>query len=102
MTELTTFDLHKLAQVDVQTKDVEGLGTISFGRLTMRDLADIKRAKDEIEQSYLMLHRMLVKANPDLTLEEIAEWDPVMFAKIFQALVDVSDFRGPRSENGSG
>lgn len=90
---LTTFDLHKLAEIDVQEKEIDGLGVISYGRLTMKDLADIKRVEDEIEQSYMMLHRMLVKANPDLTLEEIGNWEPSVFARVFQGLVDLSDFR---------
>lgn len=96
MPELTTFDLHKLANVEVQEKEIEGFGTVRYGRLTMKDLADIKRVSDEIEQSYIMLHRMLVKANPDLKLEEIASWEPSVFARIFQELVDVSDFREPK------
>lgn len=96
MPELTTFDLHKLADVEVQQKEVEGFGLIRYGRLTMKDLADIKRAEDEIEQSYLMLHRMLVKANPDLKLEELAAWEPSVFAKIFEGIVDISDFREPK------
>ena len=96
MPELTTFDLHKLANIEIREKEIDGLGIVRFGRLTMRDLADIKRVSDEIEQSYLMLHRMLVKANPDLKLEEVAAWEPSVFAKIFEGLVDVSDFREPK------
>lgn len=96
MAELTTFDLHKLADVSVQEKEIEGFGIVRYGRLTMKDLADIKRVSDEIEQSYVLLHRMLVKANVDLKLEEVASWEPSVFAQIFQAIVDVSDFREPK------
>jgi len=96
MPELTTFDIHKLADIDVQEKEIGGLGIVRFGRLTMKDLADVKRIDDEIEQSYVLLHRMLVKANPGLTVEEIGKWEPSVFAQIFQAVVNISDFREPK------
>jgi hypothetical protein len=93
MDELTKFDPRTLAVQTIHQVEVEGLGKVSYAKLNMRDMVDIDAEKDEVEKSFLIVHRMLVKAYPDLPKEELEAWDPEVFAKLFKALVEASDFR---------
>lgn len=93
MDELTKFDPRTLAVPNVLTMDVEGIGQVSYAKLNMRDMVDIDAEPDEVKKSMLIVHRMMVKAYPDLPQEELEAWDPEVFAKLFKALVEASDFR---------
>jgi len=102
MPKLTTFDPKTLAEQKIYETEVLTVGTIRYGKLTMRDMVAIGQVKDEIERSYTIVHRMLVKATPELTIEELADWPGDDFAAIFLHLVRVTDFRGEKSKSGSG
>ena len=75
MDELTKFDPRTLAVPSVLTMDVEGVGQVSYAKLNMRDMVDIDAEPDEVKKSMLIVHRMMVKAYPDLPQEGEA-WDP--------------------------
>jgi len=94
MSEPIIIDPKGLAVIKTEYVEVEGVGTFAYGRLTVRDLSEIRKIEDEIEQSYQIVHRMLARANPELTIEEIGDWDPRVFKRVFERLIEVSDFRG--------
>jgi len=102
MAELTTFDPRRLAIKTLSSIEVEGLGTLMYGKLTMGDWVEARSITDEVDQSYFIVHRMLSKATPELTLEELKLWDADVFTKLFLALTKGSDFRVKRTKSGSG
>jgi len=46
---------------------------VRYKRLTMKDLADINKAKTDEERATLMLYKMLSKADKNVTLEKVQE-----------------------------
>jgi hypothetical protein len=93
MNEPISIDPKELAVIRTEYMEVEGIGKFAYGRLTVRDLAEIRKKEDEMEQSYMIVHRMLSRASPELTVEEIGDWDPHVFKAVFDKLIEVSDFR---------
>lgn len=51
----------------------ETLGEVRFGVLSIREFADLKLSeiKDENERIHRVVHAMLKKADPEITLEEV-------------------------------
>ena len=46
---------------------------VRYKRLTMKDLADINKAKTDEERATLILYKMLSKADKNVTLEKVQE-----------------------------
>ena len=59
------------AKQEIKEIEIPGLGVIKYGTLTVEDFQDILNAKNEFEAATLMLHHMLRKADPTISLEEI-------------------------------
>jgi hypothetical protein len=69
-----TFDPAELLRSSREPRTIHDpeLGEVRYGALTIRDLLEIRReTEDPGEQALRMLHRMLRKAYPDLTLEDV-------------------------------
>ena len=67
------FDPKELVKKSRKIKTVEDpeLGLVSFGELVFSDLAEINTAETNQEKSVLILYKMLQKAYPDVTVDDV-------------------------------
>jgi len=65
---------------------VEGIGLIKYGRLTVEDVLAVNSIKNDVERSIETVTRMLQKADPSITAEDIKKLPADVFAKIVNAL----------------
>lgn len=87
---------------EILTVDAGELGIIKYGKLNMKDLLEVFGKPFTVdnpdptpEQSLELAWRMLNKAYPDLSLEDMKLWLPKDVEKILQVLFDEEDFREP-------
>ena len=68
-------------------------GIITYGSITWDELQDInKESKSNDEKMFLILHKMLSKAYPDLTVEDIRNFPPQDITKLSSLLMEKDDF----------
>jgi len=79
----------------IRTVNDPELGVIKFGVLTMKDLLDLNKVQDDQKKSIVMLHMMLVKAYPDLTVEDIEKMPAAESARLIAILTKQSGFLKP-------
>jgi hypothetical protein len=67
------FDPKKLVQSAKKIEHVEDpeLGIICFGHLTLDDIDDLNKATSNEERTKITLYKILNKAYPDLTLDDV-------------------------------
>jgi len=97
------FDVKALIQSSQQLRsvEVEGLGTIQYGVLTLKDSLELSKYQTNEERSAAMIWLMLRKAYPELTLEDIKNLPLDVAANIMTALAKDSGFlTGKKSKNG--
>lgn len=80
---------------EILSMDVEGLGEVKFGVITFAERLKLKEIKgDDDIRGITLLHSMLVKAYPDLTLEEMKnQWPDWAISHIADAIEKKLDFR---------
>jgi hypothetical protein len=84
--------------------EVEGLGEIQYGVLTLADSLELSKYKNSEEKSAATIWLMLRKAYPELTLEDVKSLPLNAAAKIMTALTEDMGFlsrTGKRSKTGS-
>ena len=75
---------------DVQEIAVENLGIVRYKMLDTRDFLDLLRHrgdKDDLEMGVTLLHQMLSKADPAVTLEKLQRLQPAVTLKILDSLL---------------
>jgi len=78
----------------VRSVNIEGLGEIQYGVLTLSDTLELAKYKTTEERSAATIWLMLRKAYPDLTLEDVKSIPIDMAAKIMTALSEEMGFLG--------
>jgi len=100
------FDVKALIQNSKQLRsvEVEGLGEIQYGVLTLSDTLELAKYKTTEEKSAAMIWLMLRKAYPELTFEDVKSMPIDVAANIMTAITKDSSFlsrTGKRSKSGS-
>jgi len=82
------FDVKALVQgsLEIRRVEVEGLGVVEYGVLTLADSLELTKCKTPEERGIMTLWLMLHKANKDLTLEEVKALPLDVAAKLMMAL----------------
>ena len=82
------FDVKALIQSGQQLRsvEVEGLGTIQYGVLTLKDSLELSKYQTNEERSAAMIWLMLRKAYPELTLEDVKNLPLDVAASIMTAI----------------
>jgi len=73
----------------------DGDEEIYYYPLVLEDTADLSKAKTNEEYSTLMLFKMLEKAYPELTLEDVKKFPMGKGARILQLLTEADGFLPP-------
>jgi len=81
------FDATRVREVFIPELEV----VVKFGQLTAGELLEIQKQPPE-EQPYHIVHNMLRKAYPDITLEEVKNMDAVAFTLMMNALFKETNF----------
>jgi len=84
--------------------EVEGLGTIQYGVLTLKDSLELSKYLTNEERSAAMIWLMLRKAYPELTLEDVKNLPLDVAANIMTAITKDLGFlsqTGKRLKSGS-
>jgi hypothetical protein len=63
------------------------LGLVSFGGLLFSDLAEINTAQNNEEKSVLILYKMLQKAYPDITAEDVRSFGLADVTRLLKLMV---------------
>jgi len=94
------FDPVKAAKPEIKTKEVDGVGTIRYGPLTVGDIIEVmegqrfdEKATLTFEQVMKLVYLMLKKAHPELTYEQFKEIPLETIEKIAEAVMSEVDFR---------
>ena len=74
---------------------LDGDEEIYYYPLVLEDTADLSKAKTNEEYSTLMLFKMLEKAYPELTLEDVKKFPMGKGARILQLLTEADGFLPP-------
>ena len=82
------FDVKALVQGsrEIRRVEVEGLGVVEYGVLTLADSLELAKCKTPEERGIMTLWLMLHKANKDLTLEDVKAFPLDVAAKLMTAL----------------
>jgi len=98
------FDVKALIQSSQQLRsvEVEGLGVIQYGVLTLKDSLELSKYQTNEERSAAMIWLMLRKAYPELTLEDVKSLPLDVAANIMTALAKDSGFLGTGRKSKSG
>jgi hypothetical protein len=97
------FDVKALIQSSQQihSVNVEGLGVVQYGVLTLKDTLELAKYASAEEKSAATIWLMLRKAYPDLTLEDVKNMPLDVAAKIMTALNrDMGFLAGKTSQTG--
>jgi len=85
---------------EIKSVSVEGIGEVRYGQLTIEDLlavfgegATVDRPDPTEEQSLELGWRLIHKAYPDFTMEDMMGWIPTDMQKVFDAMFNAEDFR---------
>jgi hypothetical protein len=88
---------------EIQTIEDPEHGTIKYGILTMQDLLEINSTcKTNEERSVQILYRMLKKAYPDFTLEEVRDMPMEDAAYLLSLLSEKAGFLQPKTASMNG
>jgi hypothetical protein len=71
---------------EIRSVEVEGLGTVEYGVLTLADSIELGKCKTPEERGLMTLYLMLHKADKDLTLEDVKAFPLDVAAKLMTAL----------------
>jgi hypothetical protein len=77
----------------------DGDEEIYYYPLVLEDTADLSKAKTNEEYSTLMLWKMLGKAYPELTLEDVKKFPMGKGARILQLLTEAEGFLPPETKS---
>jgi hypothetical protein len=82
------FDIKALIRKgrEIRTAEVEGLGAVEYGVLTLADSMELAKCKTAEERGIMTLWMMLHKADRDLTLEDVKAFPLDIAAKLMTAL----------------
>jgi hypothetical protein len=97
------FDVKALIQSSKQLcrVNVEGLGVVEYGALTLADTVELGKCKTPEERGIMTLWLMLRKANKDLTIEDVKALPLDVAAKLMNALTqDMGFFNGAKLRTG--
>ena len=78
---------------------LDGDEEIYYYPLVLEDTADLSKAKTNEEYSTLMLFKMLEKAYPELTLEDVKKFPMGKGARILQLLTEADGFLPPEKKS---
>jgi len=78
---------------------LDGDEEIYYYPLVLEDTADLSKAKTNEEYSTLMLWKMLEKAYPELTLEDVKKFPMSKGARILQLLSEAEGFLPPEKKS---
>ena len=100
------FDVKALVQSGQQLRsvEVEGLGIIQYGVLTLKDSLELSKYQTNEERSAAMIWLMLRKAYPELSLEDVKNLPLDVAASIMTAITKNLGFlsqTGKRLKSGS-
>jgi len=84
--ELKEFKIDEILTKTILEKEVEGLGVVRYGKLTIADLIDIQKYENDLERGLRTVYLMLKKANPDLTFEQVKQLPIDIALKLITAL----------------
>jgi hypothetical protein len=76
----------------VRTTSDPELGIISYKPLTFGDLEEINKAGSNEEKSILALYKMLKKAYPDLTMDDVREFGLDTVQRLLKLIVGPNGF----------
>jgi hypothetical protein len=77
----------------------DGDEEIYYYPLVLEDTADLSKAKTNEEYSTMMLFKMLGKAYPELTLEDVKKFPMGKGARILQLLTEAEGFLPPEKKS---
>ena len=77
----------------------DGDEEIYYYPLVLEDTADLSKAKTNEEYSTLMLWKMLEKAYPELTLEDVKKFPMGKGARLLQLLTEAEGFLPPEKKS---
>lgn len=77
----------------------DGDEEIYYYPLVLEDTADLSKAKTNEEYSTMMLFKMLEKAYPELTLEDVKKFPMGKGARILQLLTEAEGFLPPEKKS---
>jgi hypothetical protein len=82
------FDVKALikSSKQIRTAEVEGIGTVEYGVLTLADSMELTKCKTAEERGIMTLWLMLHKADKDITLEDVKAFPLDVAAKLMTAL----------------
>gem|GEM_PF-3296462 len=82
------FDVKALIQSsrEIRRVEVEGLGIVEYGVLTLADIVELGKCKTPEERGLMSLYLMLHKADKDLTFEDVKALPLDVAAKLMTAL----------------
>ena len=78
---------------------LDGDEEIYYYPLVLEDTADLSKAKTNEEYSTMMLFKMLEKAYPELTLEDVKKFPMGKGARILQLLTEAEGFLPPEKKS---
>jgi hypothetical protein len=81
---------------EIHQIEIEGVGVIRYGVLTLADMLELNKAESNEERSFKILWLMLRKAYPELTLEDVKAFPMDVAAKILTALTADLGFLAPQ------
>lgn len=85
----------------IRSVEDEVLGTVKFRVLTMREMLELNKVKDEEERALRMVHMMLMDAYPNLTVEKLRELPAPIAVRLMNLLLERAGFQ-TSSSTGSG
>lgn len=88
------FDPKKLVEdaKKIVTIEDEELGIVNYGHLTTEDLLDIGKEPRKEKRSMMIVHKMLSKAYPDVTLEDVLAMPFSASTRLLEMFSRDSDF----------
>jgi hypothetical protein len=61
--------------------------TVKYGSLNLEDLRAVQKCADDVEKSFLIVTKMLSKADPAITIAKVKELPVMVIIPIIQSLV---------------
>lgn len=77
----------------IRTIEDEELGVIKFRVLTMREMLELTKIKDEEERALRMIHAMLAPAYPTLTVEKLKDLPAPTATRLMNLLLERAGFQ---------
>jgi len=88
------FDVREVVRSsrEVRTLNDPELGEIRYGVLTVSDLLELSKVRDDAVRGLRMLHLMLKKADPELRFEDVKSLPMDVAARLMNALMEKENF----------